>query len=234
MAANIAGIPQKSSRKHAVGFFSLELSRMFIMQRLISSQARIASHAIRTGMLQTADFSNITEAATRIYEAELYIGDTPNMKLHELCAEARRMHKQKKVEIIFIDYLDLIRFEERRNDMQRREKFTEISMSLNALARELNIPLVVMSQVGKSSGAPTMADLWESGSIEYADVVMILDRERQKGRKGDEEEKQERPFVETLTLSVEKQRNGPTGAVKLTFLRQYSRFESYSEMTYNK
>jgi replicative DNA helicase len=234
MAANIAGIPQKSSRKRAVGFFSLEMSRTLIMQRLLSSQARVCLYAIRTGLLQAADFGSIADTAARIHDAELYIGDAPNMELQELCAEARYMHRQKKVELIFIDYLGLIRLEE------RREQFTGISASLKALARELDIPIVATCQLGRqaemSSRDPTMADLRESGSIEQdADVVMILDRERKRGKKGgQEEEKQERPPVETFTLNVEKQRNGPTGAVKLTFLKQYSRFESYAEMAYTK
>jgi replicative DNA helicase len=239
MAANIAGISRKNSEKHAVGFFSLEMNKMSIMQRLISSEARISSHAIRTGMLQPADFNSMASAAERIYDTELYISDAPNMELLELRAEARRMHKQKKVEIIFIDYIGLIRLEDRRNNMQRWEMFTEISISLKALARELKIPIVVMSQLGrqvdKQASAPTMADLRESGSIEQdADVIILLDREQKRKKTETGEEKPDDSPLELRDLKVEKQRNGPTGALKLSFLKPYMRFESYTEKTYNR
>ncbi|MCL1818886.1 MAG: DnaB-like helicase C-terminal domain-containing protein, partial [Spirochaetaceae bacterium] len=170
--------------------------------------------------------------------AELYISDAPAMKLLDLRAEARRMHKQKGVQIIFIDYLGLIQAE--RKDIPRWEQFSEISMSLKALARELDIPIVAMSQLGrqveKQEGYPTIADLRDSGSIEQdADVIMLLDRERKKKKKGEEEEeKQEDSPIEIRILDVAKQRNGPTGRVKLKFNKPYMRFESYTEKNDNR
>ncbi|MDR1933179.1 MAG: replicative DNA helicase [Spirochaetales bacterium] len=235
MAANIAGIAKKGHESHAVGFFSLEMSTMSIMQRLISSEARISSHAIRTGMLQSGDWTSLSNAAERIYEAPLYISDAPSMKLLDLRAEARRTHKQKKIEIMFVDYIGLIQAE--RKDIPRWEQFSEISMSLKALARELEIPVVVMSQLGrqveKQSGSPTMADLRESGSIEQdADVIMLLDKERKK--KAEEGQAKEFSVLEKRTLDVVKQRNGPVGTVTLSFLLPYMKFESYTEKADNK
>jgi replicative DNA helicase len=231
MAANIAGISKKGQPGRAVGFFSLEMHRMLIMQRILASEARVNSHHIRTGMMQPMDFDGLSNAAGRIYEAPLYISDMPNMELHDLRAEARRMHKQKKVEIIFIDYIGLI--QSKRKDMQRWEKYSEISMSLKGLARELDIPIVAMSQLGrqveKQTGSPSMADLRESGSIEQdADVIMLLDKERKEKKKDDEEAKGYSP-VEKRNLDIVKQRNGPTGLVTLSFIKAYTRFESSAE-----
>ena len=233
MASNMAGISRHTDEPRRVGFFSLEMSRMAIMQRLMASAARISSHKIRTGYLQEQDFSDMFEAGDRIQAAELYISDAPAMKLLDLRAEARRMHKQKGVEIIFIDYLGLVQSE--RRDIPRWEQFSEISMSLKSLARELNIPIIAMSQLGrqveKQEGYPSIADLRESGSIEQdADVIILLDRERKKKKKGEEEEeKQENLPVEPRILDVAKQRNGPTGRLKLIFNKPYMRFESYAE-----
>ena len=234
MAANMAGISARAGEdRYRVGFFSLEMSRMAIMQRLIASEARISSHKIRTGYLQEVDFSTMVDAGDRIQAAELYISDAPAMKLLDMRAEARRMRKQKGVQIIFIDYLGLIQAE--RKDIPRWEQFSEISMSLKALARELDIPIIAMSQLGrqveKQEGYPSIADLRESGSIEQdADVIMLLDRERKKKKKGEEEtEKQEDSPIELRILDVAKQRNGPTGRLKLKFYKPFMRFESYTE-----
>ncbi|MDR1627107.1 MAG: replicative DNA helicase [Spirochaetia bacterium] len=232
MAANIAGISKEGQEGRAVGFFSLEMHRMLIMQRILTSEARLDSNLIRKGWLQPMHFNSLSNAAGRIYEAPLYIGDTPNMDLHDLRAEARRMHKQKKVEIIFIDYLGLIQFG--RKDIPRWEQYSEISMSLKGLARELDIPIVVLSQLGrqaeKQAGAPSMADLRESGSLEQdADVVMLLGKDRKKKKDGEEDETGEHSPVEKLKLDIVKQRNGPTGLVFLSFIKAYTRFESFTE-----
>jgi replicative DNA helicase len=217
IAANIS-----IRQKIPVGFFTLEMSDMAIMQRLVSSEARIDSSKLRTGLLKPSDFHNLTEAAGRIYEAPLYIVDTPNMKLLDLRAQARRMKIQVDVKIIFIDYLTLVTAENQM--LQRHEQIAEISRSLKALARELQIPVVALSQVGRQSEGkkPTLADIRESGSIEQdADVVMFLHRERGTERDTDEQQNN----IET-ELIVSKQRNGPVGVIKLAFLPQYTRFES--------
>src|SRR6056297_3039429 len=179
MAANMS-----IHRKIPVGFFTLEMADMALMQRLLSSEARINSEKLRTGMLRPADFHNLTEAAGRIYEAPLYIDDTPNIKLLDLRAQARRMKSKEGIRVIFVDYIGLIE-PESKNNVPRHEQVAEISRSLKSLARELELPIICLSQVGRQSEGkpPTLADLRESGSIEQdADVVMFLHREREDTR----------------------------------------------------
>ncbi len=207
-----------------VGFFTLEMSRKAIVQRLVSSEARLDSHRLRSGMLKPSDFHNLTEAAGRLYETPLFIEDSPNLSILDLRAMARRMRSQNSVEIIFVDYLTLITSETK--DLQRHEQIAEISRSLKALARELDVPVIALSQVRRETEgkAPSLADIRESGSIEQdADVVIFLHRERHGGRDAEEEQAD----VET-DLIVAKQRNGPVGTVKLAFLPQYTRFENWT------
>ena len=212
--------------KVPVGFFTLEMSSMALMMRLVASEARLNSEKLRTGLLRPADFHNLTEAAGRIYEAPLYIDDTPNMKLLDLRAQARRMRSQHGVKILFVDYLTLIS-PEREGNVPRHEQIAEISRSLKALAREMEIPVVALSQVRRESEGkrPTLADLRESGSIEQdADVVLFLHRER-----GTEKEGQDSmPNNVETELIIAKQRNGPVGTLKLAFLPQYTKFEALS------
>jgi len=213
MAANMS-----IKNRIPVGFFTLEMSSMALMQRLLSADARVDSHRLRSGYLKKSDIARLSEAAGRIYEAPLYIADSPNMRLLDVRAQARRMKSRHKVEIIFIDYLTLITSEQR--DQPRHEQIAEISRSLKALARELDMPVVALSQVRRDAEGkmPSLADLRESGSIEQdADVVLFLHRERG----GDTE-----PGADVETeLIVAKQRNGPIGTVKLAFVAQFVRFE---------
>ena len=205
----------------SVGFFTLEMSDMALMQRLVSSEARLNSENLRTGMLKPSDFHNLTEAAGRIYEAPMYIDDSPNMKLLDLRAQARRMKSKHDIKIIFIDYLTLISSENK--ELPRHEQIAEISRSLKALARELDIPIVALSQVRRESEGkrPTLADLRESGSIEQdADVVLFLHRER-----GFDNNEEVPNNIET-ELILAKQRNGPVGTIKLAFIPRYTKFES--------
>ncbi|HPO03724.1 MAG TPA: DnaB-like helicase C-terminal domain-containing protein, partial [Treponemataceae bacterium] len=208
--------------KIPTAFFSLEMSDMQLMQRLISSEAKIPSEKIRTGLLKLSDFQSIQDAAGLIYEAPLYIVDMPNMKLLDLRAMARRLRAQFNIEIIFVDYLTLITSEN--SLIPRHEQIAEISRSLKSLARELNIPVVALSQVkrdaeGKKSN---LADLRESGSIEQdADVVMFLHRERVSSKDAGDKEQ----AIDT-ELIVAKQRNGPIGDVEILFLPRYTKFVS--------
>jgi len=208
--------------KVPVGFFTLEMSAMALMQRLLASEARIKSNSLRSGFLKPSDFHKLTEAASKIYEAPLYIEDSPSLRLLDLRALARRMKHQFNVAIIFIDYITLITAENR--DLARHEQIAEISRSLKALARELDIPVVALSQVRRESEGkqPTLADLRESGSIEQdADVVIFLHRERQSSPPGEAEARN----LET-ELIVAKQRNGPVGALKIAFIPDYTKFEN--------
>jgi len=211
--------------KIPTAFFSLEMSDMQLMQRLISSESKIPSEKIRTGLLKMSDFQSIQDAAGHIYDAPLYIVDMPNMKLLDLRAMARRLRAQFDVQIIFIDYLTLITSEN--SLIPRHEQIAEISRSLKSLARELNIPVVALSQVKRDSEGkrPMLADLRESGSIEQdADVVMFLHRERVATNKdGDKDQP-----VET-ELIVAKQRNGPIGDIDILFLPRYTKFVSKTQ-----
>ena len=218
MAANIA-----VQQHRPVGFFTLEMSAVALMQRLLSSEARLDSNRIRSGLLRPSDFHKIADAAARMYDAPLFIEDSPNLKLLDLRAQARRMKSNHAVEIIFIDYLTLISSEH--PALARWEQFTEVSRSLKALARELDLPVVALSQVRRETEGkmPTLADLRESGSIEQdADVVMFLHRDR-----GTDENLND---VET-DLIVAKQRNGPVGKISLAFVPEYTKFESLSRQT---
>ena len=203
-------------------FFSLEMADMAIMQRLISSEARIASNKIRTGLIKPSDFSALMEAAGRIYEAPLYIIDMPNMKLLDLRTMARRLKAEKDVKIVFIDYLTLITHENA--DLPRWEQISSISRSLKALARELKIPVVALSQLKREAEGkqPSLSDLRESGSIEQdADLILFLHRDRETNKTKEEQS----AMIET-ELIVAKQRNGPVGKTNIAFLPSYTRFES--------
>jgi replicative DNA helicase len=209
MAANMA-----IRQKVPVGFFTLEMSSMAIMQRLLSMEARLDSTRLRTGTLKASDFSRITEACGRIYEAPLFISDSSDLKLLDLRAQARRMKSHQDVKIIFIDYLTLISSENR--ELPRHEQIAEVSRSLKSLARELNIPVIALSQVRRETEGkrPSLADLRESGSIEQdADVVIFIHTEDMKST--------EREVI------IAKQRNGPVGDLKLAFLKEFTKFEPF-------
>ncbi|MGO8694549.1 MAG: replicative DNA helicase [Rectinemataceae bacterium] len=203
-------------------FFSLEMADMAIMQRLISSEARISSEMIRSGLIKPSDFNALMEAAGRIYEAPLYIIDMPNLKLLDLRTMARRLRSERDVKIIFVDYLTLVTHENA--DLPRWEQIASISRSLKALARELRIPVVALSQLKREAEGkqPTLADLRESGSIEQdADLILFLHREREQDKT-----KEERSAVIETELIISKQRNGPVGKVSIAFIPKYTRFES--------
>ncbi len=203
-------------------FFSLEMANSTLVQRLLSQDARIRADLLRSGFLKKDHFTHLFHAAGRLHQAPIYIVDSPNMKLLDLRAMARRLRLQEKVEVIFIDYIGLIQSEN--STIARHEQIAEISRSLKSLARELNVPVVVLSQVGRvaEQKEPTLADLRESGSIEQdADVVMFIHRERQ-------------GTVDDVTAPIEaklivaKQRNGPIGNVDLAFIPAYAKFENMS------
>ena len=205
------------------GFFSLEMSSTQIGQRLLAQVARIPGTKLRNGMLKIEDFKRLQDAAGICYDAPLYVVDTPNMRLLDLRAMARRMKVNHKVEIIFIDYIGLITSET--PDAPMYEQQSAISKSLKSLARELEIPLVVLCQVNRDAEGmePNLAQLRGSGSIEQdADVVMFIHGKRNETR---DEEGGYDP-VQERKLIIAKQRNGPVGVVDVIFLSNYTKFES--------
>jgi replicative DNA helicase len=204
------------------------MSDMALMQRIISAESKISSEKIRTGMLRTSDFQSIMNAAGRIYDAPLYIVDSPNMKLLDLRAQARRMKMQQDIKIIFIDYITLVSSEN--PDLPRYEQVAEISRSLKSLARELDIPVIALSQVRRETEGkrPTLADIRESGSIEQdADVVLFLHREREGS--GDHKDNDGRLAPIPTELIIAKQRNGPVGTVNILFQPSFTKFVSLTK-----
>ncbi|MCF7944953.1 MAG: replicative DNA helicase [Spirochaetia bacterium] len=212
-----------------IGFFTLEMAGRSLMQRLLSTESRIDLKKLRSGMLKNSDLNKLTEAAGRIYESPLCIQDTPNIKLLELRAQARRMKRNEDIQAIFIDYIGLIAAEAKGN-VPRHEQVAEISRSLKTLARELDIPIICLSQVGRQSEGkePTLADLRESGSIEQdADLVLFIHRSRGFENES-KEEQQQAPVIETDVI-LAKQRNGPVDRFKLGFVKKYAKFESLTK-----
>jgi replicative DNA helicase len=222
MAANIA-----IKNKTPAAFFTLEMSDQALVQRLISSEAMIDSNNLRTGYLSIKDMQRILVASGKIFDAPLYLVDMPSMKLLDLRTQARRLRAKQNVEIIFIDYLGLIGSDN--NNIPRYEQISEISRSLKSLARELNIPIVVLSQLTREAEKekPNLSNLRDSGSVEQdADVVMLLHRERVNAKDKKEEVNTDPDGGLPTDLIIAKQRNGPVGLVKLMLKGKYNKFSA--------
>lgn len=219
-----------------VGVFSLEMTADELMLRLVCSRARVNLRDIRNGILAERDFAKLTAATSKIRPAPLYIDDSSGISILELKAKARRMHQQHKIELLIIDYLQLLHSKTRRANDSRQQEIAEISSGIKELAKELKIPIVILAQLNRElekrgDGAkPRMSDLRESGSIEQdADLVALLYRPNQ-AEEG-QEETQAQMDSQMVSLFLAKQRNGPTGDVDLTFLKGYTRFESVARVS---
>lgn len=233
--------PRDEGGEHApVGFFSLEMSREALVQRLLSARSGIDAHKIRTGDLGGGGMSameawdRINDAAAELYEAPLFIDDSPGLTILQLRAKARRMAERHDLKLIVIDYLQLLTAPGAARESRQVEVST-ISRQIKALARELKVPVLCLAQLNRGAeqrerNRPRMSDLRESGSIEQdADVVMLLHREAYY-HKDDEEWLNDPDNEEKLTLSeliIAKQRNGPTGVVKLTWDDKTVRFKNH-------
>ena len=205
-----------------VGIFSLEMSKEQLSLRMLSSEARIDSSRMRGGFLSESDLARINRAAGTLYDLPIYIDDSPAISALEIRAKARRMKMEKGLGLVIVDYLQLMRG---RASAERRDlEISEISRSLKALAKEINIPVVALSQLNRkveerSNKRPVLSDLRESGAIEQdADVIIFIYRDEVYNKKEGEADR-------TSEIDVAKQRNGPTGTVKLTFLDYCTRFE---------
>lgn len=212
--------------------FSLEMSKEQLVQRLLCSVARIEAGRVRTGKLAQSEFPTLVNAAGIIAEAPIYIDDTPAISVLEVRAKARRLKAEKNIGLIVVDYLQLMTG---KNTESRQQEISEISRSLKALAKELNLPVIALSQLNRSLESrtdkrPILADLRESGAIEQdADVIMFLYRETVycdacRRRDNSCTENHER----SAEVIIGKQRNGPLGIEQLTFLGEFTRFESRS------
>ena len=208
--------------KAGVAIFSLEMSKENLVQRLLCSHARINAHNVRSGMLSTSDWPNLTKAAGKLSEAPIFVDDSPGISVLELRAKARRLKSRHNINLIILDYLQLM--EESSYSENRQQEISAISRSLKALARELTVPVIAVSQLSRAperreSFRPRLSDLRESGAIEQdADVVLMLFREDYYNPTDEN-----KGIAEVL---IAKQRNGPTGTVKLTFITEYTRFEN--------
>jgi replicative DNA helicase len=208
---------------HPVFFVSLEQSRIELAERLLCSQARVDSHRLRKGHLSSDDMQKLMQAGEVLGKARLFIDDTPGQGMLRIAANARRLKLRHQIKLVVIDYLQLIEPDNRRDS--RQEQVAHISRRLKFLARELQIPVLALAQVNRTSEdrgdhKPRLADLRESGAIEQdADTVMLMHRPEMY------EPGQHEGTVEVI---IAKQRNGPTGDITLTFLKQFMRFENFA------
>ena len=225
-AMNIAENAAIEDQK-VVAMFSLEMSKEALLQRMLCSVARVDAHKFRTGSLWQDDMKKITHAVEKLVHAPVFVDDTPGISLSEMRAKARRLQQsQGKLDLVIVDYLQLMSAGGRRYE-NRTQEVSSISRGLKALAKELKVPVIALSQLsrapesrGSGDHRPQLADLRESGSIEQdADVVAFIFRE--------EMYKPDDPALEGVAeIIIRKQRNGPTGTVRMAFLKSSTRFES--------
>jgi replicative DNA helicase len=206
--------------KTPVAIFSLEMSKEQLVQRLMSSEAMIDQHKLRTGRLLDEEWIRLTRAAQPLSTAEIYIDDTPAISVLELRAKARRVKAEKGLGLIIIDYLQLMQGGKRQEN--RQQEISEISRSLKALARELNVPVIALSQLSRAveqtqDKRPALSHLRESGALEQdADLVMFIFREDYYNPES------EKPGIAEIIIA--KHRNGPTGSVELGFIKEFTKF----------
>lgn len=216
--AEYAGVVEK----RPLAFFSLEMSKEQLVQRMLCAHARVDAHKVRTGYLSPSDWPKLTAAAGKLSEAPIFIDDTPAISVMELRAKARRLKAHHNIQLIILDYLQLMRGREKAEN--RQQEISEISRSLKSLARELSVPVVSISQLSRavesrSDHRPQLSDLRESGAIEQdADLVLLLLREEYYNPTSQNE-----GITEVI---IAKQRNGPVGTMKLAFIKEYARFEN--------
>ncbi len=221
--AEYAGVIEKIP----TAIFSLEMSKEQLVQRMLCSHARVDAHKVRTGYLATSDWPRLTAAAGKLSEAPIYIDDTPAISVMELRARARRLKSHHDIKLIILDYMQLMRGTAS-NMESRQQEISEISRSLKALARELSVPVIAISQLSRAVESrtdhrPQLSDLRESGAIEQdADVVVLILREEYYT-----------PSPENQGIAeaiIAKQRNGPVGSLKLAFIKEFTRFDNLSKI----
>jgi replicative DNA helicase len=207
----------------------MEMPGEQLAMRMMSSLGHIDQHRVRTGRLEDDDWPRLTSAVSLLTEAPIFIDDTPALSPSELRARARRlMREQNGLGLILVDYLQLMQVPGHREN--RATEISEISRSLKTVAKELNVPVLALSQLNRSleqrpNKRPVMSDLRESGAIEQdADVIVFIYR--------DEVYNEDSPDKGTAEIIVSKQRNGPIGTVRLTFRGQFTRFENYAQDVY--
>lgn len=234
LALNI-GLHASAERKVPVAVFSLEMRKEELARRLLCAEAKVDGGRLRTGMLSADDWRRLTTAAGPLTELKLFIDDTAALTLMQLRAKARRLKAEHGLGMIIVDYLQLMRSGVK-ND-SREQEISEISRSLKALSKELDVPVIALSQLNRGvetrpgkDKRPQLADLRESGAIEQdADVIMFVYRPEVYAK--DEERDQMRGIAEII---VGKQRSGPTGIVRCRFFHEFTKFENLSDEEYEK
>ncbi len=215
-------------RGHSVAFFSLEMSKEQLVQRMLCSEGAIDSQRLRTGQLEGEEWGKLIGTADKLSKAKIYIDDTPGITVMELRSKARRLKAEHGLELVVIDYLQLMQGRSARNGDSRQQEISEISRSLKALARELNVPVVALSQLSRSVESrqvkkPMLSDLRESGSLEQdADIVMFLYREDYY-----DQDTENKNITEVI---IAKHRNGPVDTVSLFFQKEFTKFRDLSRM----
>jgi replicative DNA helicase len=227
LAVNMAENAALGSKKSAA-IFSMEMSAEALTLRMLSSLGRINQSHLRSGRLQEDDWPRIDSAMTQLGSANIHVDETPALTPTEIRARARRLKRERGLDLIVVDYLQLMQVAGTKEN--RATEISEISRSLKALAKELKVPVIALSQLNRGveqrqEKKPVMSDLRESGAIEQdADVILLIYREDvydpNTTRKG------------IADIIIAKQRNGPTGEVQLTFLGQYTKFENYAPESY--
>ena len=223
---NAALHPEKPT---GVAYFSLEMSAQQLAQRLLTSEARVDAQAARTGRLHDDDWPKLARAAGRLSAANIYIDDTPGLGILELRAKCRRLKAEHDIGLVIVDYLQLMHGTAQTKGSNREQEIAQISRSLKGLAKELNVPVLALSQLSRAVESrpdkrPQLSDLRESGSIEQdADVVMFIYRAERYGITVDENGNSTEGLGE---LIIGKQRNGPIGVAKVAFVNQFARFEN--------
>ena len=235
IAQNAATIDQK-----VVAVFSLEMSQESLLLRLLCSQSHVDSHRLRTGMLSRDDYTKLVSGLEQLAVAPIFIDDTPSISVHEMRAKVRRLRQQQgRLDLIVVDYLQLMSgtpMEGKRYE-NRTQEVSAISRGLKALAKEMKVPLVALSQLsrapesrgsGSKDSEPKLSDLRESGAIEQdADVVAFIFRPEMYDRENEE-------WQNKAKLLIAKQRNGPTDTIQLAFLKGFTRFESLDKSEWVK
>ena len=223
IAANVA-----LKSKKTVAFFSLEMSKQQLVQRMLCSEGGIDSQKLKNGDLSNEDWDKLVRTADRVSSAPLYIDDTAGITVMELRSKARRLKAEQGLDLIIIDYLQLMQGRGRGGSDNRQQEISEISRSLKAVARELNVPVIALSQLSRSVESrqikrPMLSDLRESGSLEQdADIVMFLYREDYY-----DPETTNKNITEVI---VAKHRNGPVDTIRMFFTKQFTRFNDLSKM----
>jgi len=225
------------AKKTGVGIFSLEMSEQQLIVRMLAAIAKVDAHSLRTGRLPEESWKNLSRNVGKLADAKIYLDDTPSLGILELRAKARRLKAEHEIDLVIVDYLQLVQGP--RNSESREREISMISRSLKALAKELGIPVIALSQLNRALESrtdrrPMLADLRESGAIEQdADVVLFVHRPETYGiTEIKDEELGMIPTEGIAEIIIGKQRNGPTGIIRLQFHKKYAGFERLAPMTF--